>query len=177
MMELRIDEGWAERAAAAFQRAPIAAHEHMTQALGNINKGFLTIHAQRRLSRGGKKVGQVGLVSRTGSLLNSRQEEVLGDTLDDLRSFTFISAPANRYAKIHELGTVGAGGTEPDIVPKSAKVLRFEVEGKVVYATRVKIPPRLGWFSVWDRLDNFRATQLGLALGRIAADIGDDVAS
>ena len=50
------------------------------------------------------------------------------------------------YGRIHEYGTVGAGGTLPDIVPKTAKVLRFQVKTggapRWVSTKRVKIPPR-----------------------------------
>ena len=46
------------------------------------------------------------------------------------------------YGKIHEYGTVGAGGTLKDIVPRNAKALVFQVRGKTVFAKRVAIPPR-----------------------------------
>lgn len=39
-------------------------------------------------------------------------------------------------------GTVGKGGSLPTIVPKRAKVLRFWVGGKVVFAHKVDIEPR-----------------------------------
>ncbi len=71
------------------------------------------------------------------------------------------------YAKVHEFGTVGKGGTLPDIVPVKAKALRFEIPfatriapkegpfrrlakpqeiGKVIFSQRVSIPARPFFF-------------------------------
>lgn len=42
--------------------------------------------------------------------------------------FTLVKGSTSRYAPTHELGTVGAGGELPDIVPKRAKALTIPLK-------------------------------------------------
>lgn len=67
-----------------------------------------------RLSLDAPKAPGEALARRSGSLARSLGYDVSGDSLDTLtlRKFT-----TSRYGRVHELGTVGAGGKLPDIVP------------------------------------------------------------
>lgn len=63
---------------------------------------------------GAGKGANEALARRTGNLARSLGYEVTGDSLDDLESRKFSTSP---YAPVQEEGTIGAGGTRPDIVP------------------------------------------------------------
>lgn len=59
--------------------------------------------------------GRALLTGRTGSLLRSFHASATQQTAS-------VGSPL-RYAKVHQLGTVGKGGVLPDIKPKKAKAL------------------------------------------------------
>ena len=98
--------------------------------------------------------GSLGLVARSGGLNRSLTSKIEGTDINSLTlRFGFFSAFSARIARVHELGTQGAGGTLPDIRPVRAKFLRVPVRQigaalssnitSIVNLRRVAIPPRL----------------------------------
>ncbi len=149
---------------------PIAARR-LKEGLFQIGEGFRTFHTFKRLR------GRPGLVqrNRVAGLAGASKTVVAGQTIDDLEAVVFIGPPASKYARIQEKGTVGAGGSMPDIIPKRAKALRFEIDGEVFFSKRVAIPPRLEWFKTWD--EYVEAGHVRNALSKIRARIIKDIAA
>lgn len=113
---------------------------------------------QRLLTRS-RLSGRPGLNRRSGSLARAVTTQVTGTRINDLRGQVgFFDSRAAMIAAVHELGTVGAGGKLPDIVPVRAKRLawptRAGAKGRITgwrTALKVAIPPRLEFFSTWRR--------------------------
>ena len=152
MLNQDVDTSQVEDFAKDVANLPLTAFEEMRRKFVKTGEEFLTFHLFRRLR------GRPGLIQRHGQagLAGARQTETGGSDLDSLFMAAFIGPPSNKYAVIHEKGTVGAGGTEPDIIPKTKKALAFMVDGAQVFARRVAIPPRLGWFQSWDEFNDNR---------------------
>lgn len=91
--------------------------------VARITKGFLPYQPGRR--------GSNRLQSRSGHLRRTIWYEVsaTGRSLKtSVGVIRFNGANAVRYARIHEFGTRGKGGTEKDITPKQAKYLWIPLE-------------------------------------------------
>lgn len=95
------------------------------------------------LSLGGKSPDD-RLATRSGALHRSLFGRVLGRTMDDL---VLIKGSTSRYAVTHELGTKGAGGKLPDIVPKRVKWLTIPNPRKALTPSGV---PRRAGARQWD---------------------------
>lgn len=93
---------------------------------------------------GGAKSSAARLSSRQGAsgLKGSFRYVVEGA---DLNSLTLRKYSTKRYAKTHELGTVGAGGTMPDIVPVTAKALAIPLEPAMTPAGVPRRPGPRDW--------------------------------
>jgi len=94
--------------------------------------------------------GDTGLNRRTGrtlagNLIYGIEPQVLKDDAPPSVGFQtflgFMDAHAARIARVHELGTVGKGGTLPDITPKRFKFLWVPVTS----ATKRYDAPLLAW--------------------------------
>jgi hypothetical protein len=113
------------------------------------------VRHQTRANMGGRP----GLMRRTGSLVRSLTFRTTGSTLKTMQTRVgFSTARAAMIARVHELGTVGKGGSLPDIRPKSKPWLAWPVRdpgrarGGVVgwaRAKKVSIPPRLRYFATF----------------------------
>lgn len=88
---------------------------------------FVRDHRARYLSGSGDAEDVLNI--RSGNLLKGFGPRVTGSSL---RSLTLEVANRNpsaaAYVAVHEFGTVGAGGTLPDIVPKSARWLTIAMD-------------------------------------------------
>ena len=150
-----------------LEKAPKSIFERTAKALVLVSSNFILSHRKQRLSgRPGLNVG-----SRIG-LNRNATTEVIGNDLDSLVVGTFFNASVSRYVQVQELGTVGRGGQLPDIVPVRAKFLRFVVDGQVVFAKKVSIPPRLQWFQTWEKF----APERDRMLDRMLTDIVEGLA-
>ena len=117
------------------------------KALSAIGGEFVRYQTRTNMS------GRPGLNRKTGSLVRSLTFRTTGSTLKTMQTRVgFSTARAAMIARVHELGTVGKGGSLPDIRPKSKLWLVWPVRdpgrarGGVVgwaRAKKVSIPPRL----------------------------------
>lgn len=164
MLELDLTPKELKKIRKAFRQAPEMAAKEMGRGMFRISEGFLTQHTRDKLR------GRPGLILRHGQagLGGSMFSEKEGSTLDDLKTHTFIGGTARKYAEIQEFGTVGKGGRFPDIVPKRAKYLKFQIDGKWIATKKVSIPPRLGWIDVWDSREDKREAEYVKTLKKIA---------
>jgi len=82
-----------------------------------VDRGFSGAYSRRNSSGNDRK-----LKNRSGNLSQSFDQLVTrrGNMLRGLELRVFTSSP---YARVHELGTIGAGGRLPDIVPIKGKFL------------------------------------------------------
>lgn len=155
----RVMEQIAKRSFPALQRG-----------LKQISSEFLLHIKETRLKgRGVVFDGEQGLVRRTGNLTRQLNAQTAiresGTTADDLEvRFGVFDRKTLQYARVHELGTVGKGGSLPDIVPRRAKFLKVPIRdlgtaarpkarGKVVgflSLKKVAIPPRFKFHKSWD---------------------------
>ena len=100
-------------------------------------QGAMAVDFQKnRLS--GRSDGDKGLNARTGRTLKGNftvKPLILAEDGAGGMGFTsaigFMSGQAARIARVHELGTVGKGGTLPDITPKKGKFLWIPVTSQV----------------------------------------------
>ena len=147
-------------------RAPKAAKWALTKIMGDYQRIF----TRSRMD------GRPGLNIRTGSLSGNVRFHVEGTDIKSLVGRVgFFDRHAAMIARVHELGTVGAGGRLPDIVPRRKPMLawpilrgdrsfvykekgplksrkRFESRQLVyAFAKKVAIPPRLQFFETWHR--------------------------
>lgn len=122
----------------------------------------ITGDMQRVITRS-RLSGRPGLNSRSGALRRALMTSVKGDTVPELTGrMGFFDAHAAMVARVQELGTVGAGGSLPDIVPRRKKLLSWNVlasgralsyarnadgSAEKAFAKSVAIPPRLGFHS------------------------------
>ena len=115
-----------EQVTAHIARLDDDVRSRLTSALQDIGVSFIEYVKSNKLSGS-------PLTSRTGNLANSLRSEVV--STDDGISLT---ASANTpYAAIQEYG----GTTSPHIIePKNKSVLRFMMNGKAVFASRVNHP-------------------------------------
>jgi len=134
-VETAIDKLEATSAAEVWKRAMEGSLRDVVQIAQN---DYLTGPRPQKLGVGENRL--------RGSLWPGAQEsrtKVVSVSLGEVVGRVGTSVP---HGKIHEYGTVGAGGTLPDIIPKRAKALRFQVGSgsgaRWVYAKRVKMPPR-----------------------------------
>ena len=149
---------------AQIQRAPEVAYDEMRRSFSSVAAQFLTYHLKTRM-RGGS-----GITQRSGQagLAGSRQFEATGSSLSSLAVDLFIGPPGVRYAAVQEFGTVGAGGTLPDIKPKTAKLLSWVGnDGMRKFAKSVAIRPRLGWRRSWDEFERNRNRILDRGMDRL----------
>ena len=144
------------------ERATPIVRRGLTQIAGEF---LLEIKQTRLKGRSHIVDGQPGLMRRSGNLARQLTARPQGEKLGDLQiSFGLFDQKTLQYARIHELGTVGKGGSLPDIVPVKGKYLRFPVRdggtasrpkarGKVVGWVSVKkvaIPPRFKFGKTWE---------------------------
>lgn len=151
----------------AMRRAP----GEMTRCMSDAMKVYLR-KFQGKVSKERLR-GRPGLKRRTAALVRSQDVVVRGNTLETLEGRYTIGGRSAPYARVHQYGTVGAGGTLPDITPKRGKFLVFQPSGStsraevaaggarlvaagnsgvpLVFAKKVAIPPRLELFKLWKR--------------------------
>ena len=142
----------------------------LQRGLKQISGEFLLHIKETRLKgRGNVFDGEQGLIRRTGNLTRQLNAQTAiresGTTADDLQvRFGVFDQKTLQYARVHELGTVGKGGSLPDIVPRRAKFLKVPirntgtaarptVRGKVVgflSLKKVSIPPRFKFHKSWE---------------------------
>lgn len=154
----------------------------MRRGFMRISGEFLLVFKTTRLR------GRPGLVRRSGNLTRQFDQRTAvketGNALAELRTTIGVyDRKTVQYARVHEFGTVGAGGRLPDIVPRKAKFLRFPIRdpgtatrpkarsSKIVSwvsTKKVKIEPRLGFFATWAR---FTKTDVPKYLERMANDL------
>lgn len=79
---------------------------------GEVKKGFSGLSGAVT-----RKPRAAAIGSREGDLLQSIKGEPHGETLDELRITLRAGGRKAFYAPVQEFGTVGAGGTLPDITP------------------------------------------------------------
>lgn len=172
MIDMTIDNQWVRALERMARRMPEAAQQHARRAFTTIGEQFLTLHYREKLR------GRPGLKMQQGQagLFGSRQTETTGSSLGTIRSLIFIGGTATRYARVHELGTKGKGGSLPDITPRRGKFLVFEVDGQKVFAKSVSIPARLGWFETWDKFEDVRMAILGRMLDSVVKEAGSELA-
>lgn len=193
-----------KRVAKALKTLGARATPIVSLAMKQIAGEFLYLVKETRLKGRSHIVdGQPGLIRRSGNLarqLNaSTAIRAKGDTLGKLEiRFGLFDQKTLQYARVHELGTVGAGGSLPDIVPIKGKYLRFPVRdggtaarpkarGKAVgwvSAKKVAIPPRFKFRKTWE---GFRKTEVPKMLAKMLAKlvaaaskqqaVSDDIAS
>jgi len=94
-----------------------------------------------------------GLQVRTGMLLNSVNFEV-GET--DGKPYVAVSIDGVKYARTHEYGTKGAGGTLPDIVPKQGRFLTIPASREYERVTARQIFDRLQFVAKGDGITGAR---------------------
>lgn len=94
-----------------------------------------------------------GLKVRTGSLLNAVNFEV-GEA--DGKPYVAVSIDGVKYARVHEYGTVGAGGKLPDIVPKHGKFLTIPAAREYEQVTARQIFDRLQFLAKGDGITGAR---------------------
>lgn len=127
----------------------------------------------------------LGVRHATGSLIRAMYNRTTqAQTLDAIYAETgFLSSKAARIARIHELGTIRYGGTEPDIVPRRGKYLKARIfngtaargvkGARFAFLKKVGIPPRLGWFAWWtsERTRKNLEVRIGKAARRALATV------
>ena len=96
-----------------------------------------------------------GLVRRSGSMARGLLTTTMGNAINDLiTKIGFLSPFSARIARVHEFGTIGKGGTLPDIRPKRGQYLKIPIRGLsaalgkaggFVLLRKVSIPARLGF--------------------------------
>ena len=113
------------------------------KAFNEVGRGFISRFKAARMS------GHPGLKSRTGKLKSALLYRVRGLTprTASLEMGWFGSLTA-RIASIHEFGTVGAGGTLSDIVPRRRKALTVPLPGAYVGG---KVVPARAWKNTFAR--------------------------
>lgn len=94
----------------------------------------------------GRKSASDPLSGRSGLLRDSIQTDVSGDGLDTL---TLRKFSTSHYAITHELGTQGAGGELPDIVPVRAKWLALPMEAAMLPSGVPRLPGPRAWDDLW----------------------------
>ena len=151
----------------ALEEAPERLAAEMRKGLQKFQTDFVAGFRKRKMIAGDDRdgsdflnrrpSGSKGLRRRTGGLARAFVEKTEpAKTIADLKSVIgFTNPTAARIASVHEFGTVGKGGTLPDIVPKRARFLAVPVFGtnasraskplRIVLLKRVSIPPRLGF--------------------------------
>jgi hypothetical protein len=75
--------------------------------------------------------------TRTGALKRSMRHKVTGSKL---RNIKLRAVSTSRYAAVHEYGTVGKGGSLPDIRPKRAKHLTIPLPDNLTPAGVARYP-------------------------------------
>ena len=85
----------------------------------------------------GKRGRSSPLMVRSGKLAQTVEGRPIGSTADNLRAKIWAGSSTVPYARVHEFGTVGAGGTLPDIKPKK-KFLRMPLPHILTAAGNVK---------------------------------------
>ena len=92
----------------------------------------------------GRKDASAKLASRKGAagLRGAFFYRVTGSTLSNLK---LVKGNTSRYAVTHELGTVGAGGTLPDIVPKRARALTVPLKAAMTASGVPREPSARHW--------------------------------
>lgn len=92
----------------------------------------------------GRKGAGERLATRKGSsgLRGSFFHRVTGSNLTNLQ---IRKGSTSRYAGVHELGTVGAGGSLPDIVPKRARALTIPLAAAMTASGVAREPSARHW--------------------------------
>lgn len=106
-----------------------------------------------------RPAGSRGLVRRSGEFARSFLTTTAGTTIDSLKTLIgFLSPLVARKARIHELGTIGKGGTLPDIVGRPFLAVPIRGLGAAlgkaagfILLRKVSIPPRLGFRAFFKR--------------------------
>lgn len=105
-------------------------------------KSTMTAKGRGPLSLGTPKARSAELATRSGALGSSfyyRREPNGG------ASSSMVLGNFAPYAKVHELGTVGAGGSLPDIVPVNKKALTIPLEDALTPSGLPKEPSARAW--------------------------------
>jgi len=121
-----------------------------------------------------RPASSMGLVTRSGGLGRSMLTRTTGAKLADLQTKVgWLSGRYVRIARVHELGTVGKGGSLPDIRPRKGPFLWVRVRAlgaalsnkfDLVPIRKAAIPPRMGLFKQWSGRDNIRIVNRVLQL-------------
>lgn len=152
-LSVKIDTKGAEAAIRKLAGLSLPTFKRAGQAIG---QAFARKVSNERMA------GRPGLYTRDGNLRKSLISRTTGNSFLNVETVVgFLDQKAAQIARLHEFGTVGKGGLLPDIVPVRAKALRwFSREGTAakssngswMFAKRVSIPARLGFFDTWRKL-------------------------
>lgn len=136
-------KGWSikvtnEGALDIIGNAPEAVTKQMKYAMRDIAHD-IPAEVIRRMSdfTPGQRSAKSPQMIRTGALARTVQGRPKGTTLGDLRAIITAGSSTVPYARVQEYGTVGAGGTLPDIKPKN-KYLRMPISDILTNAGAVK---------------------------------------
>jgi hypothetical protein len=124
----------------ALQRSPAALFSLVQRSLKEVlNETLNDVKVNR--ATGGTTATRLRV--RSGRLRNALNYRVTGTTLDTLVGELGASSIAP-YAKVQELGTVGKGGSLPDIVPTHGKYLAIPLPAAMTPAGVPRGTPRNG---------------------------------
>mgnify|MGYP000061657258 CR=1 FL=1 len=118
--------------------APEAVSKQMAYAMRDIAHD-IPAEVVKRMSnfKPGQRSAKSPQMIRTGALAKTVQGRPQGRSLSDIRAIITAGSAQVPYARVQEYGTVGAGGTLPDIKPKN-KYLRMPLSSILTGSGAVK---------------------------------------
>lgn len=128
-----------KRAIDNIQRRIRAVDPNDPRAIELMHRIGMVLAAQIKINIRTPQAGRSHGLIDTGALLNSIRYEIHENSVE-------VGSYGVRYAKVHEFGTVGAGGTLPDIRAKNAKNLTIPLEPEYRRVTARQIFANLEYF-------------------------------